>query len=168
MSEVEKIEVSDVKELETTEENEIVLSTAVEEEPVRDERVFTATYTATGRRKRSVARIILTPGTGKVTINKTTPEVYLPTALLRQVILDPFTVTKLSGKFDVRANVNGGGFSGQAGAIRHGISRALSLIDDHARHQLKIVGFLTRDSREKERKKYGQRGARARFQFSKR
>jgi small subunit ribosomal protein S9 len=168
MSEVEKNEIVEEQEVDTSELTEVVHTTAPEEEPVRDERVFTATYTATGRRKRSVARIILTPGTGKVTINKTTPEKYLPTALLRQVILDPFTVTKLSGKFDVRANVNGGGFSGQAGAIRHGISRALSLIDDHARHQLKIVGFLTRDSREKERKKYGQRGARARFQFSKR
>lgn len=167
MSEVEKHELTENQETEITEQDKIVHSTT-EEEPVRDERVFTATYSATGRRKRSVARVILTPGTGTITINKCSPDQYFPTESLRQLILAPFSITKLGGKFDVRANVTGGGFSGQAGAIRHGISRALSLIDDHARHQLKIAGMLTRDAREKERKKYGQRGARARFQFSKR
>jgi len=130
----------------------------------RDDRVFTATYTATGRRKESVARIILTPGSGKITINKRPAEVYLPGASFDK----PFSVTNLSGKFDVKANVHGGGTSGQIGAICHGISRALSLIDDNARKLLKAEGLLTRDARTKERKKFGQRGARARFQFSKR
>jgi len=155
-------------ELPQDQDSDVVLSIVTEEEPVRDERVFTATYSATGRRKRSVARVVLTPGSGKILINLKTSEEYLPTDSLRQLIIDPFEVTKLAGKFDVKANVNGGGFSGQAGAIQHGISRALSLIDDHARHQLKVAGMITRDAREKERKKYGQRGARARFQFSKR
>ena len=130
----------------------------------RDDRVFSATYTATGRRKQAVARVILTPGNGKITINKRPGEVYLPDASFAK----PFDVTNLSGKFDVKANVKGGGMSGQVGAIIHGISRALSLIDENARKQLKAAGLLTRDARVKERKKYGQRGARARFQFSKR
>ncbi len=130
----------------------------------RDDRVFSATYTATGRRKQAVARVILTPGNGKITINKRPAEVYLPDASFAK----PFDVTNLAGKFDVKANVKGGGVSGQIGAIVHGISRALSLIDENARKQLKAAGLLTRDARVKERKKYGQRGARARFQFSKR
>jgi small subunit ribosomal protein S9 len=134
----------------------------------RDDRVFTATYSATGRRKSSVARVILTPGGGVITVNNKPLSQYLPTAMLVKYVQQPFEVTQLGGRFDVRANTRGGGFSGQAGALRHAISRALSLIDELTRKQLKVVGLLTRDAREKERKKYGQRGARARFQFSKR
>jgi small subunit ribosomal protein S9 len=134
----------------------------------RDDRVFTATYTATGRRKRSVARVILTPGAGAISINDKTAREYLPTEMLTQYVNEPFDVTQLGGRFDVSANAHGGGFSGQAGALRHAISRALSLIDETTRTQLKSAGLLSRDAREKERKKYGQRGARARFQFSKR
>ena len=130
----------------------------------RDDRVFTATYTGTGRRKQAVARVILTPGNGKITINKRSAETYFQGASFDK----PFVVTNLVGKFDVKANVKGGGMTGQVGAICHGISRALSLIDDNARKHLKAAGLLTRDARVKERKKYGQRGARARFQFSKR
>jgi small subunit ribosomal protein S9 len=151
------------EELETTQD-----SAQQEQEEVkvieRDSRVFTATYTGTGRRKEAVARVILTPGNGKITINKRDADVYAPEASFSK----PFEVTNLVGKFDVKANVKGGGFSGQVGAIVHGISRALSLIDENARKQLKAAGLLTRDARVKERKKYGQRGARARFQFSKR
>ncbi len=137
---------------------------SVAELPERDERVFTANYSATGRRKTAVARVFLTPGPGRITINKRPAEEYVPAASFAR----PFEVTGLQGKFDVKANVHGGGFTGQADAICHGISRALGLIDENARKQLKAAGLLTRDSRKKERKKYGQRGARARFQFSKR
>jgi small subunit ribosomal protein S9 len=133
-----------------------------------DERVFAASYTATGRRKSSIARVVLSPGNGHIIVNKKPLDEYLPTETLIQVVNEPFRVTDLKGRFDVRVNVHGGGFSGQAGAIRHGISRALSLIDDRTRMQLKSAHLLTRDAREKERKKYGQPGARKRFQFSKR
>ncbi|GEM_PF-386731 len=129
-----------------------------------DDRVFTATYTGTGRRKQAVARVTLTPGSGRISINKRPAENYAPGASFDK----PFVVTNLAGKFDVKANVKGGGTVGQVGAIIHGISRSLSLIDENARKQLKAAGLLTRDARVKERKKYGQRGARARFQFSKR
>ncbi len=150
--------------------------TAAEVQPVihvvepapRDERVFSANYTATGRRKNAVARVVLKPGTGVVNVNDRPVEKYLPTAILVQTVNEPFTVTKLGGRFDVFANTTGGGFSGQAGAIRHAISRALSLIDDTTRAQLKSAGMLTRDARMKERKKSGQPGARKKFQFSKR
>ena len=134
----------------------------------RDDRVFTATYSATGRRKSSVARVILTPGAGPITVNEKQLAQYLPTAMLVKYVQQPFDVTQLRGRFDVRATTRGGGFSSQAGALRHAISRALNLIDEQTRKQLKTAGLLTRDAREKERKKYGQRGARARFQFSKR
>ncbi len=151
------------EEIENTKDN-AEDTNVVEQVIERDSRVFTATYSATGRRKQAVARVTLTPGSGKIIINKRSAEVYVP-----QVSFDkPFEVTNLLGKFDVKANVKGGGMSGQVGAIIHGISRALSLIDENARKQLKAAGLLTRDARVKERKKYGQRGARARFQFSKR
>ena len=125
-------------------------------------------FRATGRRKRAVARVILLSGEGKITINKRLFENYFSRETDRLIIMQPFAVTNTSGKFDVRANVNGGGTTGQAGAIRHGISRALILTDSSYRATLKSGGFLTRDARRKERKKYGQKRARKRFQYSKR
>ncbi len=141
---------------------------AREEEPGYLKRKFTATYSATGRRKQAVARIIVTPGKGVITINKKPAQDYLPTENMIQLINQPFEITKLPARFDVNVSVKGGGFAGQSGAIRHGISRALGLMDEEIRKRLKVAGLLTRDARVKERKKYGQRGARARFQFSKR
>lgn len=140
----------------------------VVEPPKRDERVFSASYTATGRRKNAVARVVLKPGSGKILINNRPVEQYLPTAILVQAVNEPFMVTQLKGRFDATVTATGGGFAGQAGAVRHAISRALSLIDDTTRSQLKAAGLLTRDARMKERKKAGQPGARKKFQFSKR
>jgi len=134
----------------------------------REERVFSASYTATGRRKNAVARVVLKPGSGKITINNRLVEEYLPTAILVQAVNEPFAVTQLKGRFDAVVTARGGGFAGQAGAVRHAISRALSMIDDATRSQLKSAGLLTRDARMKERKKAGQPGARKKFQFSKR
>src|ERR1700743_1913702 len=125
-------------------------------------------FLGTGRRKTSVARVRLSSGTGKVTVNGRTFETYFPTESLRMVVQQPLNVTGMAGKFDIRANVSGGGPNGQAGAVRHGISRALLLADANLRASLKAEGLLTRDPRMKERKKYGQPGARKRFQFSKR
>ena len=127
-----------------------------------------ASYAATGRRKRAIARVIVSPGSGIIKVNDRTVEEYFPIDSVRQIIYQAFEAASLTGKCDVSVNVNGGGFRGQAGAILHGIARATSLISDEVRSALKAAGLLTRDSREKERKKYGQRGARARFQFSKR
>lgn len=127
-----------------------------------------ATYAATGRRKESTARVVLLPGTGKITVNDSPADKYFTRETLRMIISQPFEATKTAGKFDVEANVNGGGMSGQAGAIRHGISRALLKVDETTRAVLKKGGFLTRDPRAKERKKYGQKGARRRFQWTKR
>ncbi|HEY4538336.1 MAG TPA: 30S ribosomal protein S9 [Erysipelothrix sp.] len=126
------------------------------------------TYLGTGRRKTSVARVYLTPGTGKVVINNKDIEEYLPSELLRMVVNSPFEATSTEGTFDVKVNVHGGGLTGQAGAIRHGISRALLEASADYRPELKAAGFLTRDQRSKERKKYGLRGARRAPQFSKR
>jgi small subunit ribosomal protein S9 len=123
---------------------------------------------STGRRKTSVARVYLVPGEGRVLINKKDADEYLGRATLKMIIMQPFEVTGTMGEYDVKVNVNGGGISGQAGAIKHGISRALLKVSDEHRKPLKKAGYLTRDAREVERKKYGQRGARARFQFSKR
>ena len=126
-------------------------------------------YIGTGRRKSSVARVRLLPGTGKVTINKKDLNDYFPTELLKQEVVRPFSVAGAEGKFDVIALVDGGGLTGQAGALRHGISRALLEADSEAyRAPLKAAGFLTRDSRMKERKKYGLKKARKASQFSKR
>lgn len=126
-------------------------------------------YLGTGRRKSSVARVRLLPGTGKVTINKKDLGEYFPTELLKQEVVRPFSVAGAEGKFDVIALVNGGGLTGQAGALRHGISRALLEVDSEAyRAPLKAAGFLTRDPRMKERKKYGLKKARKASQFSKR
>ncbi|MCM2280385.1 MAG: 30S ribosomal protein S9 [Bdellovibrionaceae bacterium] len=125
-------------------------------------------YYATGRRKTSAARVFLKPGSGKMTINGKTPEQYLSNKISRMVVLQPFSVTSSTGKFDAVVTVTGGGETGQAGAIRHGISRALCAFDEANRPALKKAGMLTRDARMVERKKYGQPGARKRFQFSKR
>jgi len=126
-----------------------------------------STY-ATGRRKHAVARVWLQPGNGKVEINERTLEEYFGRETSRMVFRQPLELTETTGRFDIFVNVSGGGLSGQADAIRHGISRALIKIDTALRPPLKKAGYLTRDARAKERKKYGQRGARARFQFSKR
>jgi small subunit ribosomal protein S9 len=128
----------------------------------------TATGIVVGRRKHSVARVRLQAGTGQIIINKRPVLDYLKREVLRMVIEQPFEVTDTLGKFDVYANVYGGGLSGQAGAIRLGISRALLKVDEEYRPALKKNGFLTRDPRMKERKKYGLAAARKRFQFSKR
>jgi small subunit ribosomal protein S9 len=126
-----------------------------------------STY-ATGRRKHAVARVWLQPGNGKVEINQRSLEQYFGRETSRMVFRQALELTETTGRFDVFCNVSGGGLSGQADAIRHGISRALIKIDPALRSPLKKAGYLTRDARAKERKKYGQRGARARFQFSKR
>jgi small subunit ribosomal protein S9 len=123
---------------------------------------------ATGRRKHAVARVWMQPGSGKVDINRRTLEDYFGRETSRMVFRQPLELTETTGRFDVFVNVSGGGLSGQADAIRHGISRGLIQIDPAYRPALKKAGYLTRDARQKERKKYGQRGARARFQFSKR
>lgn len=126
-------------------------------------------YYGTGRRKSSVARVYMAPGTGKITINKRDIEDYLTLETLRVVVRQPLEVTGTLGKYDICVNVKGGGFTGQAGAIRHGISRALLEVDsEEYRPKLKSAGFLTRDPRVKERKKYGLKGARRAPQFSKR
>ncbi len=125
-------------------------------------------YHALGRRKESVARVYLRPGTGIVSVNGRKFEDYFPNDVLKMVIRQPLALTETTEKFDVVARVDGGGVAGQAGAIRHGIARALCLFNVELRPTLKKAGLLKRDSRMKERKKYGQRGARARFQFSKR
>ncbi|MBF0555525.1 MAG: 30S ribosomal protein S9 [Nitrospirae bacterium] len=125
-------------------------------------------YTATGKRKTSVARIILKKGKGDITVNNKPIDTYFPRETLRMMINQPLEVTGMVGKLDVTASVHGGGPAGQAGAVRHGISIALINSDSDLRPKLKKEGLLTRDPREKERKKYGQKGARKRFQFSKR
>lgn len=128
----------------------------------------TTSYYATGRRKEAVARVWLTPGSGKIQINKRPVENYFGRETLKMIINQPFDVIEANGKWDVRVNVVGGGLSGQAGAIRHGITRALMKADEGLRPPLKKAGFVTRDARKVERKKYGRPGARKRFQFSKR
>jgi small subunit ribosomal protein S9 len=123
---------------------------------------------STGRRKHAVARVWLQPGSGKIEINKRSLEDYFGRETSRMVFRQALELTETSGRFDIYVNVSGGGLSGQADAIRHGISRGLIRVDPAYRPALKKAGYLTRDARQKERKKYGQRGARARFQFSKR
>ena len=125
-------------------------------------------YLGTGRRKTAVARVRLALGTGKVTVNNRAFEVFFPTDSLRTTVTRPLVLTDMLNKYDVRVLVNGGGPTGQAGAVRHGIARALLLVDANLRPLLKSEGLLTRDPRMKERKKYGQPGARKRFQYSKR
>ncbi|AJA49695.1 30S ribosomal protein S9 [Clostridium pasteurianum DSM 525 = ATCC 6013] len=125
-------------------------------------------YIGTGRRKKSIARVRLVPGEGKVIVNKREIENYFGLETLRVIVNQPLVLTDTKDKFDVLVNVNGGGFTGQAGAIRHGISRALLKADESLRGELKKAGFLTRDPRMKERKKYGLKKARRSPQFSKR
>ena len=125
-------------------------------------------YYGTGRRKSSVARVYLVPGTGKITINKRDIDEYFGLDTLKVIVRQPLVATETSDKFDVLVNVKGGGYTGQAGAIRHGISRALLTVDGDYRPALKKAGFLTRDPRMKERKKYGLKAARRAPQFSKR
>lgn len=125
-------------------------------------------FLGTGRRKTSVARVRLATGSGKITVNGRAFDNYFPMETLRATASQPLTVTGTAEKLDVRVNVTGGGPNGQAGAVRHGIARALLQFDANLRPQLKAEGLLTRDPRMKERKKYGQPGARKRFQFSKR
>ena len=125
-------------------------------------------YYGTGKRKRAIARVYLRPGEGQVVVNKRSFESYFPSKTLQQVALQPLVHTETKDKFDIYVNVCGGGISGQAGAVRHGISRALVDYNEELRDTLKKSGFLTRDSRQVERKKYGQKKARKRFQYSKR
>jgi small subunit ribosomal protein S9 len=128
----------------------------------------TIQYYGTGRRKSAVARVYLRPGSGKLSVNKRDFEEYFPNPVLKMVSRQPLLITVTADKFDILINVDGGGTAGQAGAIRHGIARALLEFNPELRPRLKTAGFLTRDAREVERKKYGQPKARRRFQFSKR
>ena len=125
-------------------------------------------YYGTGRRKTSTARVHIRPGSGAITVNHRSLDNYFGNEVLKMIIRQPLSLTETVDKFDIVINVAGGGPSGQAGAIRHGISRALQVYNMELRKRLKKAGLLTRDPRMKERKKYGQKGARARFQFSKR
>jgi len=126
------------------------------------------TYYATGKRKNAIARTWLKLGTGEITINKRTPDNYFPVKTIRNIMFQPLALIEATEKYDIIITVKGGGNTGQAGAIRHGITRALLLVDPDLRGTLKKAGFVKRDARVKERKKYGKKGARARFQFSKR
>ena len=130
--------------------------------------IKTPEFLGTGRRKTAVARVRLATGSGKITVNGRAFDTYFPLETLRSTVSQPLTITGTSDKLDVRVNVTGGGPNGQAGAVRHGIARALLQFDANLRPSLKAEGLLTRDSRMRERKKYGQPGARKRFQFSKR
>ncbi len=122
----------------------------------------------TGRRKTAAARVFLRPGSGEVKVNGRSLDDYFPNEVLKMVIKQPLLLTETAEKFDIAVTVEGGGSAGQAGAIRHGITRALMEYNNELRDRLKSAGLVTRDPRKKERKKYGQKGARARFQFSKR
>jgi len=138
---------------------------AIQREPQRDE--LGRSY-ATGKRKDAIARVWIKPGSGKVVVNGKEQNVYFARPVLQMILAQPFTVSGTEGQFDVFATVKGGGLSGQAGAVKHGISKALQLYDPSLRGALKAAGFLTRDSRVVERKKYGKAKARKSFQFSKR
>ncbi|MGB8621963.1 MAG: 30S ribosomal protein S9 [Paracoccaceae bacterium] len=141
------------------------LDTEAPREPVRDD--LGRSY-ATGKRKDAVARVWIKPGSGKVTVNGREINTYFARPVLQMILRQPFTVAGVEDEFDVQATVKGGGLSGQAGAVKHGISKALQLYDPNLRPALKAAGFLTRDSRVVERKKFGRRKARRSFQFSKR
>jgi small subunit ribosomal protein S9 len=125
-------------------------------------------YYGTGRRKTSTARVYLRPGSGEIVVNRRPFDSYFPNEALQMIIRQPLSLTETAGKFDILVNVDGGGTAGQAGAVRHGITRALMEFNADLRPTLKKAGLVTRDPRQKERKKYGQKGARKRFQFSKR
>jgi small subunit ribosomal protein S9 len=126
------------------------------------------TFYATGRRKTAISRTWIKPGNGQITINNLPVEKYFQIETTRNDMTEPFKITNTAGSYDVKATVVGGGIAGQAGAVRHGITKALVLVNPDFRMALKRAGFIKRDPRVKERKKYGQKGARARFQFSKR
>jgi small subunit ribosomal protein S9 len=126
------------------------------------------TYYGTGRRKTATARVYLRPGTGNIRVNNRTLDVFFPNDVLKMIVKQPLLLTENTEKFDITVTVAGGGSSGQAGAIRHGITRALEQFNSELRPKLKAAGYVTRDPRKKERKKYGLKGARARYQFSKR
>jgi small subunit ribosomal protein S9 len=149
----------------TGEAADVVVETATPREPQRDE--LGRSY-ATGKRKDAVARVWIRPGSGKVTVNGRDMAKYFARPVLQMVLRQPFDVAGVAGEFDVMATVKGGGLSGQAGAVKHGISKALQLYEPSLRGALKAAGFLTRDARVVERKKYGKRKARRSFQFSKR
>ena len=144
---------------------EAVAEATITREPQRDE--LGRSY-ATGKRKDAVARVWIKPGSGVVTVNGKAMDVYFARPVLQMILRQPFEVAGVDGEFDVMATVKGGGLSGQAGAVKHGISKALQLYDPALRSPLKAAGFLTRDSRVVERKKYGKAKARKSFQFSKR
>ncbi|SHG73917.1 SSU ribosomal protein S9P [Cognatiyoonia sediminum] len=144
---------------------EAVVETVINREPVRDG--LGRSY-ATGKRKDAIARVWIKPGSGKVTVNGKDMPVYFARPVLQMILRQPFQVAGVVDQFDVMATVKGGGLSGQAGAVKHGISKALQLYDPSLRPSLKAAGFLTRDSRVVERKKYGKAKARKSFQFSKR
>jgi len=162
-------EIKSLAELDAAADNiETAVETAPEapsREPVRDS--LGRSY-ATGKRKDAVARVWIRPGSGKVTVNGKEMDAYFARPVLQMILAQPFSVAGVEGEFDVQATVKGGGLSGQAGAVKHGISRALQLYDPSLRPRLKAAGFLTRDARVVERKKYGRRKARRSFQFSKR
>ena len=145
--------------------DEAVTELQIPREPIRDE--LGRSY-ATGRRKDAVARVWVKPGSGKVTVNGKPLNEYFARPVLQMILRQPFTVAGVEDQFDVMATVKGGGLSGQAGAVKHGVSRALQMFDPSLRPALKAAGFLTRDSRVVERKKFGRRKARRSFQFSKR
>ena len=144
---------------------EAIVETTIVREPKRDD--FGRSY-ATGKRKDAIARVWIKPGSGKVVVNGKEMDSYFARPVLQMILRQPFQVAGVEDQFDVNATVKGGGLSGQAGAVKHGISKALQLYEPSLRGALKSAGFLTRDSRVVERKKYGQPGARKKFQFSKR
>jgi small subunit ribosomal protein S9 len=145
-----------------------VLSPTVEAEPRQPVRDALNRSYATGKRKDAVARVWVKPGAGRIVVNDKEMKAYFARPVLQMVVAQPFRIANVDGRFDVMATVAGGGLSGQAGALKHGISKALSLWDPELRPALKAAGFLTRDPRVVERKKYGKRKARRSFQFSKR
>ena len=159
----------DIKSLEDLEtvaaSSEVIVETTIVREPKRDD--FGRSY-ATGKRKDAIARVWIKPGSGKVVVNGKEMNSYFARPVLQMILRQPFQVAGVEDQFDVNATVKGGGLSGQAGAVKHGISKALQLYEPSLREALKSAGFLTRDSRVVERKKYGKRKARRSFQFSKR
>ena len=165
----EKAGLEDLKEL--VEGSELAEPGVVEQEPAEDRQPVIDEHGrsyATGKRKDAVARVWIKPGAGRITVNGRDQEIYFARPTLRLIVNQPFQVANREGQFDVECTVKGGGLSGQAGAVKHGISKALSLYEPGLRRPLKAAGFLTRDARVVERKKYGKRKARRSFQFSKR
>ncbi|MEP1494011.1 30S ribosomal protein S9 [Pseudophaeobacter sp.] len=158
-------QINTLEELSAVAGGEVVAEDIIAREPVRDE--LGRAY-ATGKRKDAVARVWIKPGSGKVVVNGKEMKAYFARPVLQMILRQPFTVAGVEDQFDVYATVKGGGLSGQAGAVKHGVSKALQLYDPALRGALKAAGFLTRDSRVVERKKFGRRKARRSFQFSKR